>query len=294
VKAITLDGNASNLNLPDFQILPRAIAIDLDGTLLDGQTRISEPNCVALEKCIFHGIPVIIATSRPARIFDRIFPKDLAKNCSLVIMNGAVAKGNPPLSGYFKEMLSEPIVRGIIKLALEFSPQTRITMELDGYEFGANWSADPATLWERNSATPDMLLPLEAAMRKHPSKIALGGLGMDILKLAENISLQFKEKASVVRAMLGNPLLNITSMQATKPNALKRLLTPLGISLSEVLAFGDDVPDIGMLRECGISVAVANALPEVKSVCAFQTASNDDNGVAMVLERMLVEKKDDG
>jgi len=54
-----------------------------------------------------------------------------------------------------------------------------------------------------------------------------------------------------------------------------------------VIAFGDDIPDVGMLKECGISVAVANALPEVKSVCTHYTASNDEDGVALVLEEML-------
>jgi len=42
-----------------------------------------------------------------------------------------------------------------------------------------------------------------------------------------------------------------------------------------------------MLKECGISIAVANALPQVKSVCSYQTASNDEDGVAVVLEQVL-------
>ena len=52
-------------------------------------------------------------------------------------------------------------------------------------------------------------------------------------------------------------------------------------------AIGDDIPDMDMLRECGISIAVANAVAEVKAVSNYQTASNDDDGVAMVLEQIL-------
>ena len=83
------------------------------------------------------------------------------------------------------------------------------------------------------------------------------------------------------------PLLSITSTRASKSEALRKLLGPQSISLDEVLAFGDDLPDLDMLSACGIPVAMANAFPEVKAVCPYQTASNDEDGVALVLEKML-------
>ena len=275
------------MNLPSFNKPPSAIAIDLDGTLLDSQTRLSARNRRAVEYCLARGIPVIIATSRPARIFNRIFPQDLAKGCSFILMNGAIVKGNPPLSGYFKEMLPKEITRSIIDIASKFHPDIRITLEIEGYEFGANWTADPATLWQRNSASPDMVLSIDEAVLRRPCKTALGGLGMDILKLMDKLTHGFGNTISVIPALLGNPILNITTPEASKPSALRKLLTPMGISLEEVLAFGDDIPDVGMLRECGISVAVANAFPEVKSVCTYHTASNDQDGVAVVLEQLI-------
>lgn len=200
-------------------------------------------------------------------------------------MNGSLAKGNPPLSGYFKEPLLDTVMRDIIDCALRIDPQTGITIEIEGYEFGANRQWDTTILWERNSATPDMVLTLEEALRRKPCKVALGRT--DIFKLAEHIKRQFGDSLSIVTAKIGNPLLNITSRNATKPNALRKLLEPQGISLSEVLAFGDDFPDVDMLQACGISVAMANAFSEVKAVCKYQTASNDKDGVAIVLEKML-------
>lgn len=275
------------MKLPNLDHSPSAIAIDLDGTLLDSQARLSARNHRALEQCLAQNIPVIIATSRPVRTFNRVFPKRLAAGCSLAVMNGAIVMGNPPLSGYFKETMPKEIAQSIIDFALEFDPNIRVTIELDGYEFGANWTADPTTLWQRNSATPDMVLPIGEALLRQPCKIALGGLGTDILKLAEKLINTFGNTISAIPGLLGNPILNITNPHASKPYALRKLLTPRGISLGEVIAFGDDIPDVGMLKECGISVTVANALPEVKSVCAYYTASNDEDGVALVLEEML-------
>ena len=80
------------MNLPGFEKPPAAIAIDLDGTLLNSRTQLSERNHAAINKCLERGIPVIIATSRPARIFNRIFPPDLAVGCSMAVMNGAIVK----------------------------------------------------------------------------------------------------------------------------------------------------------------------------------------------------------
>jgi hydroxymethylpyrimidine pyrophosphatase-like HAD family hydrolase len=50
------------------------------------------------------------------------------------------------------------------------------------------------------------------------------------------------------------------------------------------MAFGDDLPDLEILQACGMSVAMANAFPEIKTACSYQTASNDEDGVAIVLE----------
>ena len=273
------------MNIPGFKTIPRAIAIDLDGTLLNSQTQLSERNQHAVEQCIAQGIPVIIATSRPARIFNRIFPHELSQQCSFILMNGALVKGNPPLSGYHKEPLLDTVMRDVIDCTLRIDPQTSITIEIEGYEFGTNRQWDTTTLWERNSATPDMVLTLEEALRRKPCKVALGRT--DIFKLAEHIKRQFGDSLSVVITKIGNPLLNVTAKTATKPDALRRLLNPHSISLNDVLAFGDDLPDLDMLQACGMSVAMANAFPEVKAVCKYETASNDEDGVALVLEKLL-------
>ncbi len=288
------------MNFPKFTRLPGAIAIDLDGTLLNSKTQLSERNRVALEKCIERGIPVIIATGRPQRSVNRLMGGELVNRCSVVSMNGALAIGKFPLSGYIKETLTEEMIRGIIDTSLKNDRHTRITIEIEGYEFATTLegydfakkdSLDKETLWQRNSATPEMIIGLEDAIKRKPCKIALGNT--DIFFLAEILSRQFGDVSSIVVSKFTSatsvPLLNITAKTATKTEALGRLLTPHGISLDDTMAIGDDLPDLEMLQACGIPVAMANAFPEVKAVCAYSTASNDEDGVAVVLEKMLEE-----
>ena len=176
------------MNLPEFEDIPGAVSIDLDGTLLDSKSQLSLRNRAAIRRCAQRGIPVIIATSRPERSVRRLIGDELADICSLITLNGAIAVGNPPLSGYHREILPDEIARGIIDYALSVEPDTTIIIELDGYKFGVNWEIDYSILWQRNSATPDMVLSIDESLELEPSKIALGGIGSRMLDLADKNS----------------------------------------------------------------------------------------------------------
>ena len=281
-----MDRNEIEVNIPVFDRPPDAIALDLDGTLFDSRTRLSQRNHTAIENCITQGIPVIIATSRPSRAVYRYVGDKLIDSCSLILQNGAIAMAVPPLYGRIKEPFPPQLAKHIVDSILKIEPEMRITIEVDGYWFGTNLPREPVELWEFNSATPDMQLTLEAALNDEPTKIAAGGLGRDISSVAEAITRQFGDAISVIPAE-EMTFLNITSIKASKPDSLRRLLDSQNITLENVLAFGDDIPDIGLLQACGIPVAVANAVPEVIAVADYCTASNDDDGVAIVLEKML-------
>jgi Cof subfamily protein (haloacid dehalogenase superfamily) len=280
--------NEPQLNIPVFDVCPGAVAIDLDRTLFDSRTCLSPRNRRAIEMCLDQGIPVIIATSRPARAVRRFLGEELSDSCTLVLQNGAIAVASPPLSGTVKEPITAGLAGEIVDYIISLEPEIRITVEVDGYWFGTNLPRDPEELWEYNSATPDMQLPLQNALEDEPSKIAGGGLDRSILHVARALSGRYSDLISVIPAD-DDTFLNITSVNASKPASMRKLLASRNISLDSVVAFGDDTPDIGMLAACGISVAVGNAIPEVKAVAGYCTASNDDDGVAIVLEKMLEE-----
>ena len=134
------------MNLPEFNKLPGAIAIDLDGTLLNSQTQLSERNRLAIEKCLANDIPVIIATARARRTTNRFIGENLSNKCSLIVLSGSLAVGNPPLGGFFKETLNEDILREIIDIARKRDINTHFTIEIEGFKFGLNWQPDKDTL----------------------------------------------------------------------------------------------------------------------------------------------------
>ena len=87
-------------------------------------------------------------------------------------------------------------------------------------------------------------------------------------------------------------LLEISAAGVTKATGLAGLAGRAGIAAAEVVAFGDMPNDLPMLAWAGRAVAVANAHPEVLAVADEVTASNDDDGVALVLERLLTDVDD--
>jgi Cof subfamily protein (haloacid dehalogenase superfamily) len=276
------------MNLPKFTKLPGAITIDLDGTLLNSKTQLSERNRAALEKCIERGIPVIIATSRSERGTRRVIGAELSDSCSLVMANGACARGKAPLSGLVRETIPADVATNIVELTLKTESALRIVIEINGFDFGCNTQETPEKLWELNSATPDMVMSVSEAIAKIPTKITVNGFGRDLSAIVNEISEHFGSVISLFPSDKGT-FLNIVNNRTSKLAALCKLLSSQKIPLGNVIAFGDDLPDLEMLQACGIPVAMANAFPEVKDACVYTTASNDEDGVAVVLEKMLAE-----
>jgi Cof subfamily protein (haloacid dehalogenase superfamily) len=274
------------MNLPHLTNLPKAIAIDLDGTLLNSRSELSRRNYKAIERCLLLGIPVILATARTERSIIKLIGPDLVNRCSLVMLNGAIIKGAKPLSGYFRETIEPGIAAEIVATILKMEPTVRITVEIDGFIFGCNIQSDPVQLWEINSATPDMVCSIEEAIARFPSKIAVNGLGKNLSPIAKHISYRFGNYVHIIPSD-EMTFLNIPSIKASKTIALRKLLERKNISLEQLVSFGDDIPDLDMLTSSGISIAMKNAKPEILAAAKYRTSSNDDDGVALALEKII-------
>ncbi len=82
--------------------------------------------------------------------------------------------------------------------------------------------------------------------------------------------------------------LEVSHPEATKGRALRDLAAWLQVDRDQVIAFGDSFNDIDMLEFAGLGIAVANARPEVKSCAGYITASNNEDGVALALEKFVL------
>ena len=73
----------------------------------------------------------------------------------------------------------------------------------------------------------------------------------------------------------------------SKESAIANLAERLDISLEKTMVFGDDFNDLGLFKLCGIPIAMDNSIEELKSIANYNTTSNDEDGVANILEKLL-------
>jgi Cof subfamily protein (haloacid dehalogenase superfamily) len=275
------------LNLPDFSAAtPKAVALDLDETTLNSQARLADRTRDALHAVHEIGLPLIIATSRPARVLPKLVGDDILEITSLVQMNGTIATGRAGLVGSVKRHMDMEDARTCWNLTNKQAPWARMTVETDGIVFAVNHHDNVDELWAFNTATPTMLVSFEEALRIGPAKISINGLDASVEELAIILEDQLSDRTKVFRAG-GAQFLNMVPRSASKSGAIAELLDAAGIALNDVLSFGDDYVDIDLIRDCGWSVAVDNAIPEIKAAAKYSTASNDEHGVAIVLEQLI-------
>ena len=278
----------------------RIIALDLDGTLLDSQKRLSEVNRAALERTAAKGIHVVPTTGR---FFGMMPPavRDLPFVRYAITINGAQV---------YDRATDTAIVRDEIPLETALG----IMETLDRYDviydcYRQNWGWMTAALQEKAAdyATNEHYLKMVREFRKpvpelkaHLRATAAEGDVQKVMLFArsevegqrsESLDTLAKIRAEmaarypdikVTSSTWNNIELNIKT--AHKGNALKRFAEHLGLTLENCMAFGDGMNDFTMVEAAGVGVAMENAEPEVKRVAKIVTKSNDEDGVAAVLE----------
>ena len=252
----------------------KMIVTDLDRTLLRTDKSISSYTINVLKRCQKRAIKVVFATARPKRTVNQYFeniPADAA-----ILHNGAVIYIDDCLyhhSGIASDTKNEIL----LSISREY-PNSTLSVEIDDV-FYANF--DVSTLWNYTQAirTDFSNLP-----NKPADKIIVGVSSAEEIYRFEKY-LPYNLYIEMSDGKLGL----IMHRNATKQAAIKITADCFSCDFNEIVSFGDDYNDIGMLRECGIGVAVANALDEVKTAADYVCDSNDD-GVAKWLELNVLQK----
>ena len=246
------------------------VAVDLDETLLRSDGSVSPRTLTTLAAWEAAGQRLVIATGRPPRSARRIPEALLHLPC--VCYNGAaVYLHGAPIDArtipahdtlFIVEQLLEAQVPGWIGIEIEDVLYINRRIEKWPHQY-----------------TPDLR---EAATRP-AAKILLS---MEDYQAA---SATFAAWPPSARALLSEKynLAQIMPSGSSKATALRHLMELWGLAMEEMAAFGDDVNDVEMVAEAGLGVAMDNAVAEVKAVADRITASNDEDGVALVVEELL-------
>lgn len=255
--------------------LPRLLLFDLDDTLLHSDKTITDYAVGVLHACQKRGMLVAFATARGE---SNIRPfVEQVKPDIVVSSGGAMIRYHGEVID--TQMFSGEETAAILRAGLELmGPDCLITVDTLNAYYG-NYAGDATgilTGWGEVTAA-DFEEFHEAAL-----KICIHLPGDDLAR----------EVAAAVPGcdwlrFTGGQWYKFTKANVTKEHAAARLGALLSIDARDMMAFGDDYSDIGMLRYCGTGVAVANAIDEVKAVADVVVASQDEDGPATYLAGLL-------
>ncbi|HKG25212.1 MAG TPA: HAD family hydrolase [Thermomicrobiales bacterium] len=263
----------------------RLIASDLDGTLLRSDRSVSDRTRAALAAAQERGIVVVLATARPP-LTTRLFADQAGITGHAICSNGAILYdiARDELLGH--QTLDAAAARRLIVALRDAAPGVCFAL-VQGMEFACepNYAAiarveDHGRLLDEirlGEALALLASPTTKLVVRHPER-----LPPDLLTTIQGLGLDGFEATHS-----GAPFLEVVAAGVTKGWALAELCAMLGIDAAEVVAFGDAPNDAAMLRWAGHGVAVANAYSVALEAADEVTHSNDEDGVAVIMERLL-------
>lgn len=266
----------------------RAIATDLDGTLLGSDGRVSARTREAVLTAEDRGLQVVIATGRPPRWIPPIV-EQLGERGLVVCANGAAVYDPAAHELVHRTELAPQVLHSIVDDVTEAFPQAVIGLE-QGFDFAIDEAIRATDVVERSGWNLDGLRigPIRAFLDEPALKL--------IVRLpppAEPGTAAAVQSVIAGRGLVTHSVdesfLEVSHPSVHKAATVESLLVGHGVGASEVVAFGDMPNDVELLRWAGLGVAVANAHPLVLDVADEVTASNDDDGVALVIERLVAQ-----
>jgi Cof subfamily protein (haloacid dehalogenase superfamily) len=256
----------------------RLVASDLDGTLVRSDGTISERSVSALSLVERSGGTVVFVTGRPPRwmraVAERTGHRGLA-----ICANGAMVY----------DMHREQVVESFqLSAAVLAEAVERLRGELIDVVFaierldGMLREEAYVPVWDRHN--PHVrVCEIDELCAAPAAKLLVRLDGAESEALLEHATEVLGDLVEITHSTSGG-LLEISAVGVTKATTLARLASEVGAAAPEVLAFGDMPNDLPMLAWAGTAYAVANAHRLVLDAVPCHTASNDDDGVAQVIE----------
>lgn len=265
----------------------KLIALDMDGTLLKEDKTISKVTQEAIQKAKDQGVKIVLASGRPVEGIHRYLEQlNLMSGEDFVVSyNGAIVQNTKT-----KEVVSHTVLTGrdlhelyalSKKLGVNihaFSQEGCITPKLTKYSI-LEGEINGIPVVEKNYETiQESEEIIKIMMVDEPERLQ---------KAIDQLPAYLYEKYTIVRS--APFFLEFLNKEVNKGVGVEALANSLGIKREEVICMGDAGNDEHMIRYAGLGVAMGNAFDEIKAIADFVTKSNDEDGVAHVIEQFVLK-----
>jgi len=262
------------------------VVSDVDGTLVTTEKLLTERSRAAARRLGEAGIGFSIISSRPPFGLAMLV-EALALHLPIGAFNGAALVAPTDLSVIEERRLPPPTAREAVALLG--------SLGVDAWLFtGERWLLEqPSGAYvEKEIRTIRTEPTLVAHLEEHlEGALKLVGVSADFARLASAepvVRQALGARASVVRSQAY--YLDITPAGTDKGVALKEIARRLRVPAAEIVTLGDMANDLPMFRNSGFSIAMGNASAEVKRAASALTLSNDEDGFAEAVERVILPR----
>lgn len=273
----------------------RLIALDLDGTTFNSEKQLTKKTLEAIEAAMKKGVIVMPATGRPkVGLPENILAVPGIRYA--LTSNGAVVldleTGEKIIEEYIEYNAACRIVEKLLKedSMVDIYENGVCLADSEGYDRLMNTFPNIPEWYRqyiiRTRVKVDDIAGMTRSGEYKLEKILASFRDMERLgQLKEEIA---KTEPSVAVSS-GLPFnIEVNAAAATKGKSILRFAERMGITRSQVMACGDATNDYSMLAEAGFAVAMANAVPEIKAIADYVTLSNDEDGVAVAIEKFVL------
>lgn len=263
------------------------IVSDLDGTLLRSDKTVSERTRSSLIAAREAGIPVAAASARPFRLINDVLGKDAILFDAFIVSNGAAIIDVPTREVLHERLLSDVSCTYLIGLIRACWPAAGF-----GWELGTHFVGDAPFVHltrQSNILRNPVIEETSAAPQADVHQLVFAVPGLSTTDLIDSTISLLGADYDVTDSSGG--VIEIALPTATKLHGAQLWALSLGLELSHVVAFGDELNDLLLLESAGEGYAMANAIPRVRDAARYVTASNDQDGVALIIEQILARSK---
>ena len=286
----------------------KLLALDLDGTLLNSRGKISQANRQAVKKAEEKGVLVTIATGRRFRD-ARPVGLELELNAPLITHNGALLKYAETLETVAVSVISSETAREILRVGREFGADALLSADPRGkgtlfYDTVSddNIPLQKYIVWSKSlhgDEAESAIVHVENLVRILPETetvhISFSGRCAAMLELETILNDELRETATVITTRyprLDFTLIDILPPDASKGIGLEKLAKIENLQAENVMVCGDNFNDLHMLEFAGTPVVMGNADASLLARKEFYTTvSNEENGVAVAIERFILNKE---
>ncbi len=281
----------------------KLVVLDIDGTTLNDEEKVTKENFEAIQSCIKKGVPVCLCTGRNIHNTKRV-AKHLKIDTPYVCVDGTTIFDQKSKSYIKNDSIDKDIFREMLEeiekehLYIELCTNNNYvkyvkTKDLEQYVYSGipnNISKKYRDYFFRGSRFVKNTKDFEKwANLDEVRQLIFAGDKKAVDKVKE-IIVQKKYEGLEIKDDLWPNYVFISKKNCRKIDGVKALCEYYGIDISEVITMGDQMNDFDMIKGAGLGVAMGNAHEKIKEIAKFTTLDNNNSGVAHAINKFILNK----